>query len=99
MVEAEELEQNVYDRRKEKLGADHPDTLSVMHNLAVSFFNQGKVEQARKLLLQVLDGRKVKLGENHPDTISTMQNLELTYKLKAVEKLQLDLGAMLKKIQ
>ncbi len=34
---------------KTKLGADHPDTLKSMANLASTFWNQGRWEEAEKL--------------------------------------------------
>ncbi len=61
--------------RKTKLGADHPDTLSSMANLAATYSNQGRWEEAEKLQVQVMETRKTKLGADHPDTLTSMANL------------------------
>ncbi|KZL85290.1 kinesin light chain 3, partial [Colletotrichum incanum] len=65
---------------KTKLGADHPDTLSSMANLASTFWNQGRWEEAEKLEVQVMETRKMKLGADHPSTLSSMANLASTYR-------------------
>ncbi|KAK3898990.1 hypothetical protein C8A05DRAFT_37396, partial [Staphylotrichum tortipilum] len=44
--EAEKLEVQVMETRKTKLGADHPDTLASMANLASTYWNQGRWEEA-----------------------------------------------------
>ncbi|KAH7305040.1 hypothetical protein B0I35DRAFT_484219 [Stachybotrys elegans] len=36
-----------------KLGADHPDTLTSMGNLASTYKNQGRWEEAEKLFLRI----------------------------------------------
>ncbi|KAG4427745.1 hypothetical protein IFR05_016773 [Cadophora sp. M221] len=64
-------------QRMAKLGADHPDTLTSMANLASTFADQGRWEEAEKLELQVMETRKTKLGANHPDTLTSMNNLAL----------------------
>ncbi len=66
--EAEKLDVQVMETRKTKLGADHPDTLTSMANLASTFWNQGRWEEAEKLFVQVMETRKTKLGADHPDT-------------------------------
>ncbi|RYP65838.1 hypothetical protein DL770_008915 [Monosporascus sp. CRB-9-2] len=50
--EAEKLEVQVMEIYKTKLGADHPDTLTSMANLASTFWNQGRWEEAEKLEVQ-----------------------------------------------
>ena len=65
--------------RKTKLGADHPDTLNSMANLASTYWNQGRWEEAEKLFVQARDTRKTKLGADHPDTLTSMANLASTY--------------------
>ena len=52
--------------RKTKLGADHPDTLTSMANLASTYRNQGRWEEAEQLEVQVMETSKTKLGEDHP---------------------------------
>ncbi|CAG1963156.1 unnamed protein product, partial [Fusarium graminearum] len=65
---------------KEKLGPDHPDTLTSMANLASTFWNQGRWEEAEKLEVEVMEARKEKLGPDHPDTLTSMANLASTYR-------------------
>ncbi|KAK3394971.1 Tetratricopeptide repeat-domain-containing protein [Podospora didyma] len=66
--------------RKTKLGADHPDTLTSMGNLALTYGNQGRWEEAEKLFVQVMETSKTKLGADHPDTLMSMNNLASTYR-------------------
>ncbi|KAK0731303.1 hypothetical protein B0H67DRAFT_639713 [Lasiosphaeris hirsuta] len=78
--EAEKLLVQVMETRKIKLGADHPDTLTSMANLASTFWNQGRWEEAEKLDVQVMKTRKTKLGADHPSTLTSMANLTSTYR-------------------
>ncbi|MBE3045027.1 tetratricopeptide repeat protein, partial [Candidatus Bathyarchaeota archaeon] len=70
----------VIERRKTKLGADHPDTLTSMGNLALTYWNQGRWKEAEELQFQVIERRKTKLGADHPDTLRSMANMAATYK-------------------
>jgi hypothetical protein len=56
--------------RKAKLGSDHPDTLTSMANLASTYRNQGRWDEAEKLEVDVMNARKAKLGSDHPHTLS-----------------------------
>jgi len=76
---AEQLDSQVMDMRKKLLGAEHPDTLTSMANLAVTYWNQGRWKEAEQLGVQVTDIRKKLLGEEHPDTLASMENLANTY--------------------
>ncbi|KAJ5429553.1 hypothetical protein N7491_006569 [Penicillium cf. griseofulvum] len=77
--EAEQLEVQVMETRKTKLGDDHPDTLTSMANLASTYRNQGRWEEASQLEVQVMETRKMKLGEDYPDTLMSMANMASTY--------------------
>jgi tetratricopeptide (TPR) repeat protein len=77
--EAEKIYVQVIEIEKEKLGADHPDTLASMANLAVIYSEQGREDEAEKLKVQVIEIRKEKLGADHPDTLASMANLAVTY--------------------
>ncbi|KAK3946627.1 P-loop containing nucleoside triphosphate hydrolase protein [Pseudoneurospora amorphoporcata] len=77
--EAEKLEVQVMETSKTKLGADHPDTLTSMANLASTFWNQGRWGEAEKLEVQVMETSKAKLGADHPDTLTSMANLAFTW--------------------
>jgi hypothetical protein len=64
---------------KTMLGAEHPDTLTSMANLASTFWNQGRWNEAEKLQVQVMETRKTVLGAEHPDTLTSMANLAYTW--------------------
>ncbi|OQE08995.1 hypothetical protein PENFLA_c121G01412 [Penicillium flavigenum] len=78
--EAEQLEVQVMETSKTKLGVDHPDTLTSMANLASTYRNQGRWEEAEQLEVQVMEIRKTKLGAEHPDILTSMANLASTYR-------------------
>ena len=66
--------------RKKKLGADHPDTLTSMANLASTYMNQGQWEAAKVLEVKVIETCKKKLRADHPDTLASMNNLAFIWK-------------------
>jgi hypothetical protein len=70
----------VMEMSKKKLGADHPDTLTSMANLASTYRNQGRWDAAKELFVQVMETSKKKLGADHPDTLTSMNNLAFTWK-------------------
>ena len=75
---AEQLEGKVKDMREEVLGAEHPDTITSMSNLASTYWDQGRQDEAEQLQVQVMDMRKKLLGAEHPDTLTSMANLAST---------------------
>ena len=54
--------------------------MNSMGNLASTYRNQGRWEEAEKLEVQVMETRKTKLGADHPDTLTSMANLASTYR-------------------
>ncbi|KAG9119354.1 hypothetical protein FRC07_005660 [Ceratobasidium sp. 392] len=78
--QAEQLQVQVVDARKQALGGLHPDTLRSMANLASTYWNQGRWDEAESLQVQVLDAKQQALGELHPDTLTSMNNLASTYR-------------------
>ena len=56
-------------------GPDHPDTLSSMNNLAVSYEALNRPADALKLREEVLAIQKRVLPKDHPDTLRSMVNL------------------------
>jgi hypothetical protein len=56
---------------KRVLRAQHPDTLTATENLASTFRDLGRSQQAEKLQLQVL-------GAEYLDTLTAMENLAET---------------------
>src|SRR5271154_3009543 len=84
------------DIRKKLFGEEHPDTLSSMENLASTYRNQQRLNDAEQLEVQVMDIRKKMFGEEHPDTLSSMENLAGTYwnqqRLNDGEQLEIQVG-------
>ena len=76
---AEQLGVQVLDMRKKVLGAEHPDTLISMGNLASIYSSQGGWNEAEQLEVQVLDMRKKVLGAEHSDTLTSMGNQVYTW--------------------
>jgi Tetratricopeptide repeat len=64
---------------KRVLGQEHPDTLSNMANLASTYRNQGRWEEAEELEVQVMEMRKRVLRHEHPDTLISRAGLAWTY--------------------
>ncbi|KAJ7347989.1 hypothetical protein DFH08DRAFT_670253, partial [Mycena albidolilacea] len=69
------IEAIVLEKRKLLLGADHPNTLSAMGNLAVTYSELGRYQEAEPLETIVLEKQKLLLGAGHPDTLDAMANL------------------------
>ncbi|OJJ42892.1 hypothetical protein ASPZODRAFT_104127 [Penicilliopsis zonata CBS 506.65] len=74
--EAEELEVQVIEISKRVLGAEHPDTLRSMGNLADTLKSLKRNDQAIALLEDCLQLREKKIGSTHPDTIETAKILQ-----------------------
>ena len=60
---------------KTNLGADYPNILISMGNLAMVLGKRGLQEEAEKLELEVLEACKTNLGVDHPNTLTAMYNL------------------------
>jgi len=58
---------------KRVLGVEHPDTLTVMNNLAHTWKSQGRNVEALELMKACLLLRTQNLGVDHPDTISSFE--------------------------
>ncbi|KAJ7101071.1 P-loop containing nucleoside triphosphate hydrolase protein, partial [Mycena epipterygia] len=90
--EAEQLEAGVLQQRRNILGENHPDTVDVMGNLALTYQRLGKLKEAEELGVSVLEKARSVWGDNHLDTLMAMGNLALTYgslgKLKEAEELE-----------
>ena len=65
-----------------------------MANLAITYKNQGRWNEAEQLEIQVMDMRKKLLGAEHPHTLISIRNLACTYKdqgrICESEKLELE---------
>ena len=74
------LLQEAFTRARARLGPDHLQTLTAMHNLAAIYRMDGKPDKALPLFEQAFAGRKAKLGPDHPDTLKSMIFLAGGYK-------------------
>jgi tetratricopeptide (TPR) repeat protein len=61
-------------------GADHPDTLATMNNLAAAYRTAGKLDRALPLMEETFKLHKDKLGADHPQTLASMNNLAMAYR-------------------
>jgi tetratricopeptide (TPR) repeat protein len=77
---AKKPEVQVMETRKTKLGADHPDTLISMANLASTYCSQGRLKEAEELQATELEICSRVLGQEHPDTLHCMANLAFIWK-------------------
>ena len=100
--EAESLISQVVDARNKSLGAEHPDTIRAMANLAKSYQDLGKYFKAEKVEIQVLNARNSIFGAEHPDTFTAMADLAETYRALSryaeAEKLEIQVLEARKKI-
>jgi hypothetical protein len=89
--EAGELLRRVMGSYKRILGEEHPQTLTIMDDLALVLRNTKQWKEAEELCLQVIWTRKRVQGVKHPDTLSSIANLQSTYRdqghLEGVEEL------------
>ncbi|KAF8446930.1 hypothetical protein BGX38DRAFT_1093717 [Terfezia claveryi] len=53
----------------------HPDTLTIVHSIALVFDIQGQYEKALECYRRALAGREKALGVDHPDTLTTVNNM------------------------
>lgn len=60
--------------RRERLGNDHPSTLTSINNLGTLLQDQGKLSEAESFLNQALQGFRHVLGDSHPDTLAAINN-------------------------
>jgi serine/threonine protein kinase/tetratricopeptide (TPR) repeat protein len=66
--------------RRQKLGADHPDTLETLNDLALLHRDRGRYDEARPLLERAVELRRARQGADHPATLTAMHNLGAIYR-------------------
>jgi hypothetical protein len=76
--EAERLNREVLAVHRRIRGDEHPNTLTLMSNLATNFINQGKLADAESIEREILVVRRRVLGPEHPHTLSTVSNLSVS---------------------
>ena len=69
------------------------DLLTIMANLASTYWSQGRWKEAEELHVLVMETSMRVLGEEHPDSLRSMTNLAFTYRSqsrwKEAEELEL----------
>ncbi|KAJ2892346.1 kinesin light chain [Zalerion maritima] len=70
--EAEDLFVQVMETRKRVLGAEHPDRLTSMSNLAFTWHSLDRTEEAISLMDECVRGRTSRLGLGHSLVVSPM---------------------------
>ena len=66
---------DVLEAHERTLGADHPDTLGSVNNLAICLQEMGQLKDAEVLQRRVLDARERTLGADHPHTLGSVNDL------------------------
>lgn len=77
-ADAEKLQRHALKTRTELLGAKHPESLTVMSDLAAALCHQGQWEEAEELEVHIMKTRKQLHGEEHEQTLDAMNNLAFT---------------------
>src|SRR5271163_2678994 len=54
---------------------EHPNTLTSMANLALTYWRQGRWTEAEELEVEVMEKSLRVLGQEHPKTLTSMGNL------------------------
>jgi len=82
--EAEELEVQVMETRKRVLGAEHPDMLTSVNNLAFTLKSQSRNEEAISLMRKCFQLQKQILGPQHRHTKSSLEALN-EWQMESIE--------------
>ena len=73
---AHDLASGLYQQWRDRLGEDHPHTLTAAHYLARTLLEMGRHAESRDLNQDTLARRRV-LGHDHPDTLYSAHNLAI----------------------
>lgn len=77
--EAYEILNGVYEKRKEILGEDYPETINTLYNIATVLSHLNRFDEAINLYNQIYEKRVKKLGNYHPKTIDTKNGKGMAY--------------------
>jgi tetratricopeptide (TPR) repeat protein len=69
------LYRRALEARERVLGAEHPDTLTSVNNLAALYYGQGDYGAAEPLYRRALEASERVLGAKHPSTLAFLENL------------------------
>jgi TIR domain/Tetratricopeptide repeat/NB-ARC domain len=78
---AHDLADHLYQHWRDRLGADHANTLVAANYLAWALRDVARYAEARDLDLDTLDRQRRVLGEDHPDTLGSASNLAVDLRL------------------
>jgi len=77
-VGAKKVQQEIVDVQTATLGAEHPDTLTAKHELALTVRHLDEGQYAKKLELEILMAELTARGNEHPKTVAAKFNLAMT---------------------
>ena len=80
LKDAEPLYRRALEGRERTLGAEHPDTLASVKNLAGCFQAMGLLKDAEPLYRRALEARERTLGAEHPDTLVSVNDLAACFR-------------------
>ncbi|KAI9797819.1 MAG: hypothetical protein M1833_005322 [Piccolia ochrophora] len=75
LEKAEQLDTLVLERRRQKLGEEHLDTLTAKANLFTTLWDQGKLNEAKIVGSQAWNARRKILGDEHESSLTIGSNL------------------------
>jgi len=78
-TQAEPLYRRALAIREQHLGPEHPDTATILHNLAILQRDTGNVVEAEQLYQRALAIREQHLGPEHPYAANALSNLANLY--------------------
>ena len=76
--DAERRSIEVIEARREVLGERHPSTLISEGNLALFYYNKGRLQEAERLSRRTLEGRRETFGDGHRETVGAISILHKT---------------------
>lgn len=77
--QAYEILQDVYQKRKEFLGENYPETINTLYNMATVLSHLNRFEEAIQRFEEVYAKRSEKLGKGHPLTIAAKNGEGMAY--------------------
>ncbi len=76
-----DLMSNLRQQWRDRLGADHPQTLMAAHYLAWALWELGRYAESRDLNQDTVERRRCILGEDHLDTLNSAHNLAMDLRM------------------
>ncbi|CAE6461817.1 unnamed protein product [Rhizoctonia solani] len=74
-----ELQLKILHSNEQTLGKEHPDTLALMHDLAITYSNGKRLKDAANVFRPLYEARRKLLGPEDKTTLRTMHYLAVTY--------------------